>query len=268
MQVRGVPTVSALVYSLGGAVMALVLFCAPTVSANESVRDLRYGVTLFHFFQQHYFDALTELGAAQHMDKLPHHGQEAELLRGGMSLSYGMDREARRVFDALLEQAPDDIDADRAWFYLGKLAWRRGDEAATASALARMDPQYTGPLADEGHYLRAMQALANGEDERAIAALRAMQGSCPFKPYYFYNLGSGLARSGDWANAAQAFRQVTRLGCVDEEGAALRDKAHTAAGFASLAAGNSNQAVADFLAVRLHGPEADRALLGLSLIHI
>ena len=267
MQVRRVHTVPALVYRLGCAVMALLLFGASTVSANESVRDLRYGVTLFHFFQQDYFDALTELGAAQQMNKLPHHGQEAELLRGGMSLSYGMDREARRVFDALLEQAPDDIDADRAWFYLGKLAWRRGDEAATASALARMDPQYTGPLADEGHYLRAMQALANGEDERAIAALRAMQGSCPFKPYYFYNLGSGLARSGDWANAAQAFRQVTRLGCVDEEGAALRDKAHTAAGFASLAAGNSNQAVADFLAVRLHGPEADRALLGYGWSH-
>ncbi len=245
----------------------LTLLSQPVTAENESVKDLRYGVTLYHFFQQNYFDALTELSAAQQMKKLPHHSEEAELLRGGMSLSYGMDRQARRIFDALLTQPREQVDADRAWFYLGKLAWRRGDNQASNDALAKMDPQYAGPLADEGHYLRAMQALVLGQQQVASAALQSMQAACPFKPYYYYNLGTVRVQDKDWAGAAQAFRQVAHLGCKNEEGAALRDKASTAAGFASLATGNSGQAAEDFLAVRLHGPEADRALLGYGWSH-
>lgn len=243
-------------------VVALLMSAQSALATNESVQDLRYGVTLYHFFQQDYFEALTELGAAQQLEQLPHHGEEAELLRGGMSLSYGMDSEAREIFDTLLDQSRERVDADRAWFYLGKLAWRRGDNEASQYALAKMAPAYEGPLADEGHYMRAMQALEQGEQQAASLTLRAIQESCPYKPYFFYNLGAVHARAGDWDSAAQSFRQVALMGCEDEEGAALRDKAFTAAGFASLAADKADRAADDFLAVRLQGPETDRALLG------
>ncbi len=238
-----------------------------TEPASESVQDLRYGVTLYHFFQQQYFDALTELTAAQQLEQLPHHAQEAELLRGGMSLSYGMDNEARRVFSALLDTPREGVDADRAWFYVGKLAWRRGDNAASASALANMKTDYAGPLADEAHYLRAMQSLAAGEELVAQAALNRIAQDCPFKPYYFYSLAALRAQAAEWQQAAQSYAKVTQSGCDDDEGAALRDKAFTAAGFSQLAAGEPALAATEFLQVRLHGPEADRALLGYGWSH-
>ena len=229
---------------------------------RETVQDLRYGVTLYHFFQQQYFDALTEVMAAQQTGSLPNHAAEAQLLRGGMSLSYGMDREAKRVFESTLDKAGDQVDRDRAWFYLGKLAWRRGQVAESADALARIDPAYPGVLADEAKYLQAMQALQTGDEAAANMHMQRMESPCPFKPYYFYNLGALRASTANWNAAAQAFRQVSRLACTDSEGAALRDRAFTAAGFCELAAGNTAGAAAEFLAVRLQGPESDRALLG------
>lgn len=236
-------------------------------SAEESdtlneVEDLRYGVTLYHFYQQRYFDALTELSAAQKLEQLPHHGQQAELLRGGISLSYGMDNVAGDIFKQLLVQAPPNVDADRAWFYLGKLAWQRGDIAVSGEALAKMAPDYTGEVADEGNYLQAIQALTRGEEDLGNTLMARVGGNCPWQLYYDYNLGAARAAAGDWQNSAEYFRRIDGLECNTQEGRALRDKSHAAAGFANLAQGEPGPAAMDFQKVRLDGPESDRALLG------
>ena len=110
----------------------LFLLSAGWVHAAQNVQSLRYGVTLFHFYQQDYFEALTELMVAQQLEQLDIHTANAELLRGGMSLSYGMDRVAEEVFQDLLADQSSSVssqnyeDSGVAWFHLAKLAWRRG----------------------------------------------------------------------------------------------------------------------------------------------
>ena len=44
---------------------------------------------------------------------------------------------AERVFTALLSEPRDGVDRGRAWFYLAKLAWQRGE-------LDRADARWTG----------------------------------------------------------------------------------------------------------------------------
>lgn len=249
-------------------------------TAGESVQDLAYGVTLYHFYQQQYFNALTELTAAQQLERLPNHGEGAQLLRGGMSLSYGMDETAKSIFEELLAQPREGVDRDQAWFYLGKLAWQRtgasqiassspesdsseaGPFAESAAALARMAVDYTGPVADEAHYLKATQSLAIGDESQAEVHLQALQQSCPWRSYYAYNLGASRAATGSWEQAGNVYRQLALSECDSAEGKALQDKAMVAAGFASLAAGDAVQAGADFQRVRVDGPESDKALLG------
>ena len=97
--------------------------CSLGAAAAEPVQALRYGVTLFHYFQQDYFDALSELMIAQKTGELGVHTDNAELLRGGMSLSYGMDQQAQRIFTEFLDRPQPGVDRDRAWFYLAKIAW-------------------------------------------------------------------------------------------------------------------------------------------------
>jgi len=49
---------------------------------RHAVADPHFGEVLFYFFQEDYFSALTRLMTAQRFARVPHHAEEAELLRG------------------------------------------------------------------------------------------------------------------------------------------------------------------------------------------
>jgi len=109
----------------------LLLISLPAAAARQApnaVRDLQYGEALYYFFQQDYFDSIVRLQIAQQQQRLPNHAEEAELLLGGLDLAYGLRDEADRIFRNLLtEDAVDDGIRNRAWFYLAKLSYQRGD---------------------------------------------------------------------------------------------------------------------------------------------
>ncbi len=230
--------------------------------ADNTVQSLRYGASLFQFYQQDYFSALTELMVAQQLDELNEHSQGAQLLRGGMSLSYGMDRAAERSFRGLLATADDYVDRDQAWFYLGKMAWQRGDMARTADALAQISAGYDGELGDEAHYLRASTQLNLGHTEDARTQARVLPEDSKWRYYLNYNLGATHAAAGDWSAATGYFNALMDMPLETAEARALQDKGLTAAGFAYFSAGAFDQAQQAFRLVRLDSPMSDRALLG------
>ena len=71
---------------------------------GTTVKDLYYGEVLFHFYQQHDFEALTKLLVARHAARLPNHTEEAELLLGGLYLAYGQHEQAGAIFARLLNE--------------------------------------------------------------------------------------------------------------------------------------------------------------------
>src|SRR5262245_25068406 len=83
---------------------------APALAADapkpRPIIDAHYGDTLFQFFQDRFFTAITGLMTSQHFNRVSQHADEAELLRGGMMLSYGMHKEAGEIFAQLIEKAP------------------------------------------------------------------------------------------------------------------------------------------------------------------
>jgi len=235
---------------------------AGQLGAAESVQALRYGVTLYHLYQQDYFGALTELMVAQRLDQLGAHSDSAELLRGGISLSYGMDIEAERIFRDMLAEADDKVDRDRAWFYLAKMAWQRGDAERAGQALDEIGALSDPELAQESNYLNATLSLRQGQLEEAERYAAGLPEDSPWLPYHYYNMGAVYASAGSWSQAAGYFGQFDELDIESEEAKSLRDRAYTAAGFAAMAAGDYGAASNDFTRVRLHSPMADRALLG------
>jgi tetratricopeptide (TPR) repeat protein len=244
--------------------LALVLGSA---QAQEALPSLRYGSMLFYYFQQDYFNALTELMVAQQHDELGVSADNAELLRGGVSLSYGMDRVAQQVFETLLVAPDASIDRDQAWFYLAKMAWQRDDLDRSAAALAKMDTAYEGPLAPEANYLRASIALHRGDEQLVASYDTLFPRNSPWPYYLYYNLGATYAARGDWDAAVDYFHRLDKASLSTPEIYSLRDKAMTASGYARLAAGNFKQAAKDFTRVRLDGPLVDRALLGYGWAH-
>ena len=227
------------------------------------VKDLRYGVALYEFFQQSYFDALTEIMIGQQQNELLHHPKQAELLRGGMSLSYGMVDEAKAVFTRLLESSDQhDQQKNQAWFYLAKLQYQFEQADHARASLSRAGELAENVLVEERHYMMANLALKAGDFSAAQQSAQQLEPNSIWLPYYFFNRGIALTRQGDWQQGVLAFQQLTDVPAKTEEVKNLKDRAYTAAGYAYLAGKQYELAQQQFRQVRRGSLFVQRALLG------
>ena len=231
--------------------------------APTTVKDLYYGDVLFYFYQDDYFNALTRLRAAQEKNRMAHHADEAELLLGGLYLSYGEHLEAGAIFDRLLKaDAPLSV-RNRAWFYLGKVWYQRGYWAQAENALRKVEGELPAQLEAEKRNLLAQVLIQQGRYDDAIALLNGWRGPPDWTAFAQFNLGVALVRKGRLADAATMLDAVGRMETPNEELAALRDKANLALGYAYLQAGQAAEAKPILQRVRLEGPQSNKALLGV-----
>jgi outer membrane protein assembly factor BamD (BamD/ComL family) len=244
-----------------GIAAAVMLAPAGATAAPPRVQDLRYGTVLFEFYQQNHFSALTELLAAQTQRRIHNHAQDAELLRGGLMLSYGLHDEAERIFRQLLTRDIEPDTRNRAWYYLARTTYEKGLYEEATAALEQIDEVLDVDLAGERQLLSALVKMANGDDEAAAAALQTWRGSEANRPYADYNRGIALIRSGQRAAGVEVLSAVSRLRTSDRDLQALRDKASMAAGFALLQAEQPAQAAPHLARVRVDGPLSNQALL-------
>ena len=231
--------------------------------APTTVKDLYYGDVLFYFYQDDYFNALTRLRAAQEKNRMAHQADEAELLLGGLYLSYGEHLEAGAIFDRLLKaDAPLSV-RNRAWFYLGKVWYQRGYWAQAENALRKVEGELPAQLEAEKRNLLAQVLIQQGRYDDAIALLNGWRGPPDWTAFAQFNLGVALVRKGRLADAATMLDAVGRMETPNEELAALRDKANLALGYAYLQAGQAAEAKPILQRVRLEGPQSNKALLGV-----
>jgi hypothetical protein len=245
---------------LGG----LVVGAAPRAEDGQPgtvVRDLYYGEVLFQFYKQDDFAALTHLLAARDAERVSHHEAEAELLLGGLYLSYGQHDRAAAIFERLLAATGDPAVRDRAWFYLGKLRYQRGLHAGALEAFARIGRDLPEALAAELPMLVAQSHMASGDFAGAERVLAAWDAPESWLAYARYNLGVALVRLGRLADGARLLDRVGRMDATDPEQKSLRDKANLALGYAWLQANDAAQAKPVLERVRLRGPFASKALL-------
>jgi len=234
----------------------------PADPPKHPVLDPHYGDVLFEFYQGRYFPAITKLEVSQHFDRMQHHADEAEILRGGLLLSYGLHKQAAEVFEALLARSAPPSVRDRAWYFLAKIRYQRGLMPEASTALGRIEHVLPEPLEDDRKLLQANVAMALGDNDAAGKILTPIAGPRGVDLYARYNLGVALIRNGDTAHGTNILDDLGRQSMPDEESRALRDKANVALGFAALKAGKPAMARDYLQRVRLEGLQANAALLG------
>ena len=227
------------------------------------VKDAHYGEILYYFYQDDYFPAIVRLLAAQEQEKLDDHADEAELLKGGLYLSYGHHLEAAEIFERLLAGNVNQEIRDRTWFFLAKIWRQRGYLDKAQQALDNVEGELPENIEREARMLQAQLLIDGGEYDRAIALLQDWKGKTEWSRYAQFNLGVAMVRSG---RIDAAVRILDELGDIDpwnEELTSLRDKANLALGYALLQDGQARAAKSSLQRVRLEGPFSNKALLGV-----
>jgi tetratricopeptide (TPR) repeat protein len=227
---------------LRGQVLSLLLVClgccpAPAAgkSAPTSVQDLQYGEVLYHFYQQDYFTSIVCLLTARAQSRLPHHADEAELLLGGLELSYGLRDEAERIFTRLLDAGSTREEVrNRAWYYLARVSWQRGEPDRALQALDRIHGRMPAAVSAEAVNLHGLVLLSTGRGAEAIDVLQQARAGKDWSPYLRYNLGVALVRAGRGTEGEAQLDAVGLQQAGDEEIRLLRDKANLALGYGYL----------------------------------
>jgi len=254
----------------GAAAVVLSLFLTLPLHAAEAdgfvVEDLHYGEVLFQFYQEDYFSALTHLAAYRELDRVSHHEAEAELLQGGLMLSWGQHEQAGRIFERLLAESKDPSIRNRTWFYLGKVRYQRGYADAAERAFESISAPLPEELDAERYNLLARIYLDQGRYADAAQLLTDWDGETVWATYARFNLGVALVRMGELDAGAVLLDKVGTLdatGADREELLGLRDRANVALGFAYLQSDLDGEAKPVLQRVRLNGPFSNKALLGV-----
>jgi len=247
---------------VAGALAASSAFSFADDEAKHVVVAPHYGDTLFYFWQDKWFDAITGLMVSQHFDRLHFHDDEAEVLRGGMLLSYGLHNEAGDVFAKLIERGAAPAVRDRAWYFLAKLRYQRGLIPEAEAALDKVEHPLVAGLEDDRQLLRAQLRLAREDYTGAAAILEPIKDSKNSGLFARFNLGVALVKSGDPARGNALLEELGKTPVQGEELKTLRDRANVALGFSALQDKKPAEARSALLRVRLVGPQSNKALLG------
>ena len=238
---------------------------APALAVEPiEVEDPYYGQALFNFYQGEYFDSIIDLTAAAARERLPNHAGDAELLLGGLYLSYGLHTEAAGIFDRLLASRTDPAVRDRTWFFLAKIRYQRGFHADALTALEAIEGELERALRPEQRMMHAQVLMELGRYDDAARLLDGWRGPPEWYHFASYNLGVAYIRAGNVAAGARILEELGRRGDVDvEEFRGLQDRANVALGYAYLQNGQPEDAKAVLQRVRLSGPYSNKALLGV-----
>ncbi len=238
----------------------------------ETVADLRYGVVLYEYFQDNYFDALSELLVADERGGIKGHGENPELIAGGIHLAFGMDQTAEDIFLRLLDSSRPLNTRNAAWFYLAKVRYQRGQWDKANESLDNVEGDLSAILDEELSALRIQLLVRTNQLDAADQLLQKKEQEkriiSAWRPYINFNLGAAYARQGRYAdsilqfNTASKERLVRKNIQLQEQQLALYDKALTAAGYSYFLDKKYTEAIGQFKQVRRNSVFSNDALLG------
>ena len=247
--------------------------CGASVRAdNQSahhVEDLSYGVSLFNFFQQKYFSAITDLLVAEHYQRITSDENNPSLLLGGLYLSYDLHKQSASAFNKLLDNKNTGISIaiqDQARFLLGKNYYKEGLISLAEEQFIEIKDGLQLENEDEKLFLLNAIFLKNDDFFQARKTLDYFSSESVWKGYAQFNVASHLIQHPAEDSIEKGFELLTELAIddsLDYEKRILKDKANLALAYISLRDGQSEQSIDYFNEIRLKGIETNKALLGI-----
>jgi tetratricopeptide (TPR) repeat protein len=254
--------------ALLGLVCCLLIGSSNAGAQKQKVHDLNYGAILFEFYQQKYFEALVEYEYTSELGGIRDHGEYPELLKGGISLSYGLDRKAKQIFSELItDNAPEEVQ-NRAWFYLAKMLYLRGEIGQSATNLMKVSGVMPQDIDQEYRYLAALVNVKLGHFDAAEEISRSFDKDSTYAPYLYFNLGVTFGKQNEISRAMDNLTKAIAYRDGSEEMQRLADRAHMAIAFLNAENQAFNDAYNEIGRVSSSGVYSNRALLGAGWAYV
>jgi len=240
---------------------------------THKVQDLAYGVSLYNYFQQKHFSAITELLVAEHYERITSDDNNPSLLLGGLYLSYDLHKQSSEVFQRLLQEKELEIPLaikDQAHFLLGKNHYYDGLYPQAEEQFINIKEGLQPESDEEKLFLMNSIFLLNEDFEQALKTFDYFSSESVWKDYAKFNTASRLIQREEEGNVEQGFDILDELASSDSEHPEkliLRDKANLALAYVSMRDGYSDLSIEHFNKIRLKGIETNKALLGVGWAH-
>ncbi|GAC15556.1 hypothetical protein GLIP_2935 [Aliiglaciecola lipolytica E3] len=256
--------------------------------------DKAYQEILYFYFQQDFYQALTQFEVIQQacpnaLSQISQPGVDPNLLKGGISLAYGLEEQAADIFNQLLVQVATPETQTQAWFLLGKSLFEKQQYELASSILNKINVNSADEhlqTQDKDQWLYIQSQLFNWQNTQSTNVARdnsywltELSEDSVYRQYVIYNQGLAQLQSNQYVQAVDTLEQLgtaqtsildTFLGGwwspltdVDQtEMDALRDRANLTIGYAHLKNQQGLKALNAFNRVRLDSLDTDSALLG------
>ena len=253
---------------LGSVLFTLLCMPAHAIESDDEftpqkIKDLRYGEALFNFYQSKYFSSLTNLMVADKQNPITAQGHQPELLKGGLFLAYGLHNQAHDVFTKLINTDLPVYTRDRAYFYLGKLFYKKSYYDRAITSLKSISNTLPENFNDEKLHLLSNIYLRRKEYDKALKLLSDFSEDSEWAYYARFNLGVTLIRENRFDEGIEQLLYINHFNAKTPEMNALIDKANLALGFAYIRHNLPDKAPIYLRQVRLEGPLSNKALLGI-----
>lgn len=267
---------------------------------NSVALEKAYQQVLYAYYQGDFSLALTKIaileqtfpnGLTQVPDFLSGYQVEPELLKGGISLAYGLDNQAANIFMRLLKNNIEPDVTAYSWLLLGKTYYQKRQFTDAAQALQQIKQSsayefFEPSIRDNWLYMQSQLhgfLLGQGSDGTDIQWLEQLSDNSIYRDYVQYNQALALLQKGEnqqaisglttlinndgsfvsrWMGWADPIFSANDEQDVDAERDAIRDRANLTLGYTYLQIGDPYQAYRVFENIRTDGLDAEAALLG------
>ena len=258
-------------------IIAFSVFPLSSLSAasdmEHTVDELPYGVALYDFFQDKYYSSITDILVAQKNQTLVDQNKTAELLLGGLYLSYGLQDRAHEIFKTITLNKSQDVPQnvlDQAFFQIGKDYFRGGLEDQSKQALLTIGNGQRSTLSPvyESERLNILSDIYmhDHQYDDVVQLLKLFPEKSIWKEYTLFNLGASLVKNNRINEGIQLLKSLAELKPSNKELDILHDQANLALAATYAKLDNPDLSIKYLENIKMSNPQSGSALLGLGWI--
>lgn len=192
---------------------------------DKNISELLYKNSLFHYYSGDYITALTKTLINEQQSKIDKHQTKNKLLLGGIYLAYGLDYDAKHIFETMHNSAIDEETRNIIWFYIGRDLYHNFDYENAETSLEKMSQNISRKnKLDKENILSNVYVHNNNVDDLS-KLLASKNQSDESSDYLRFNLGIAYLRNNSPDMGKKYLLEVANIKPTNFEQASLRDKA-------------------------------------------